>query len=145
MRAAHHHHFTHSEARPVVRDSQTQERSSSSTPHRRLTRSAITLYARPSLLRRTPRRRRRDHRHLFQHHFHERGLSVPECLDSESNLYTYHFTTAPAEDRDESAYHGAELWYTFNNIPYAEHSNFIWTAHNYEVERAMSQYWANGI
>ncbi|KAK7511247.1 uncharacterized protein IWZ02DRAFT_494475 [Phyllosticta citriasiana] len=84
-------------------------------------------------------------RHLFQHHFHERGLSVPECLDSESNLYTYHFTTAPAEDRDEGAYHGAELWYTFNNIPYAEHSNFIWTAHNYEVERAMSQYWANGI
>ncbi|KAK8433501.1 Carboxylesterase family-domain-containing protein [Phyllosticta citricarpa] len=33
-----------------------------------------------------------------------------------SNFYTYYFTTAPAEDRDEGAYHGAELWYTFNNI-----------------------------
>ncbi|KAK7532456.1 alpha/beta-hydrolase [Phyllosticta citribraziliensis] len=64
---------------------------------------------------------------------------------AKSNVYTYYFTTAPAEDRDQGAYHGSELWYTFNNIPYAEYSNVTWTAHDYEVERVMSQYWANFI
>jgi carboxylesterase 2 len=38
---------------------------------------------------------------------------------AKSNVYTYYFTHAPAENRDEGAYHGFELWYIFSNIPYA--------------------------
>ncbi|KAK8224510.1 alpha/beta-hydrolase [Phyllosticta capitalensis] len=64
---------------------------------------------------------------------------------AQSPVYTYYFTTAPAENREEGAYHGSELWYTFNNIPYASYSNVTWTAHDHAVERSMSQYWANFI
>jgi carboxylesterase 2 len=60
-------------------------------------------------------------------------------------VYTYYFTHAPAENRDEGAYHGSELWYTFNNIPYASYSNVTWTEYDHIVERKMSNYWANFI
>ncbi|KAH7050336.1 alpha/beta-hydrolase [Macrophomina phaseolina] len=64
---------------------------------------------------------------------------------AKSNVYTYYWTTAPAEDRDSGAYHGAELWYTFNNIPYASYSKVTWTSADYHVESIASEYWANFI
>ena len=33
-----------------------------------------------------------------------------------SDVYTYFWTRTPAENSDSGAYHGSELWYTFNNI-----------------------------
>ncbi|KAJ5602130.1 hypothetical protein N7510_011664 [Penicillium lagena] len=60
-------------------------------------------------------------------------------------VYTYYFTHAPAENKDEGAYHGSELWYTFNNIPYASYSNVTWTEYDYAVEQKMADYWANFI
>lgn len=64
---------------------------------------------------------------------------------AKSDVYTYYFTHAPAENRDEGAYHGSELWYTFNNIPYASYSNVTWTNDDYAVEEKMSNYWVNFI
>ncbi|KAJ6006883.1 hypothetical protein N7451_004827 [Penicillium sp. IBT 35674x] len=64
---------------------------------------------------------------------------------AKSNVYTYYFDHAPAENRDEGAYHGSELWYTFNNIPYADYSNVTWTEYDLVVEEKMSNYWANFI
>ncbi|KAJ5703936.1 hypothetical protein N7493_011074 [Penicillium malachiteum] len=43
-------------------------------------------------------------------------------------VYVYYFTKASAEDESGGAYHGAELWYTFNNIPYSDWSNVTWNA-----------------
>lgn len=64
---------------------------------------------------------------------------------AKSNVYTYHWTTAPAENRESGAYHGAELWYTFNNIPYASYSNVTWTSTDYQIASVASEYWANFI
>ncbi|KAL1879008.1 hypothetical protein Plec18167_004303 [Paecilomyces lecythidis] len=64
---------------------------------------------------------------------------------AKSNVYVYYWTHAPAENRGEGAYHGSELWYTFNNIPYADYSNVTWTAEDYTIEEKMTQYWVNFI
>ncbi|GAQ47629.1 hypothetical protein AtubIFM54640_010221 [Aspergillus tubingensis] len=64
---------------------------------------------------------------------------------AKSPVYTYYFTRSPAENRDEGAYHGSELWYTFNNIPYSDYSNVTWYPYDYVVEEHMSNYWANFI
>lgn len=64
---------------------------------------------------------------------------------AKSNVYTYYFDHAPAENREAGAYHGAELWYTFNNIPYSDYSNVTWTKKDLAVEEMMSNYWANFI
>ncbi|OQD73084.1 hypothetical protein PENDEC_c017G06216 [Penicillium decumbens] len=64
---------------------------------------------------------------------------------AKSSVYTYYLTHAPAENRDGGAYHGSELWYTFNNIPYASYSNVTWTDYDYIVEKKMSNYWTNFI
>ncbi|KAJ5629167.1 hypothetical protein N7528_002824 [Penicillium herquei] len=64
---------------------------------------------------------------------------------AKSNVYTYYFDHYPAEDKSEGAYHGSELWYTFNNIPYADYSSANWTQKDIEVEYHMSNYWANFI
>lgn len=64
---------------------------------------------------------------------------------AQNNVYTYYFTHAPAENREQGAYHGSELWYTFNNIPYASYSNVSWTEQDLAVENKMSNYWANFI
>ncbi|KAL4797181.1 Carboxylesterase [Aspergillus venezuelensis] len=64
---------------------------------------------------------------------------------AKSNVYTYFFTKVPAEDQESGVYHGAELWYTFNNIPYSDYSNVTWNATDYEVEATVSEYWANFI
>ncbi|EOD43692.1 putative carboxylesterase protein [Neofusicoccum parvum UCRNP2] len=62
-----------------------------------------------------------------------------------SDVYTYYWTTAPEENKAAGAYHGAELWYTFNNIPYADYDNVTWSAADYQIEAVASEYWANFI
>ncbi|KAJ9392019.1 hypothetical protein DTO063F5_778 [Paecilomyces variotii] len=64
---------------------------------------------------------------------------------AKSNVYVYYWTHAPAENEGEGAYHGSELWYTFNNIPYADYSNVTWATEDYEIEKKMAQYWVNFI
>lgn len=64
---------------------------------------------------------------------------------AKSDVFTYYFTHTPAEDPTSGAYHGSELWYAFNNIPYASYSNVTWTGVDYEVETNMAGYWANFI
>ncbi|RDW57854.1 carboxylesterase/lipase family protein [Aspergillus mulundensis] len=64
---------------------------------------------------------------------------------AKSNVYTYFFTKAPAEDESMGVYHGAELWYTFNNIPYSDYSEVTWNTTDYEIEATVSDYWANFI
>ncbi|KAJ5637468.1 alpha/beta-hydrolase [Penicillium lividum] len=63
-----------------------------------------------------------------------------------TNVYTYFFTRAPQEDHSGGAYHGAELWYTFNNIPYADYTaNLTWPAKDYAIADRTSDYWVNFI
>jgi carboxylesterase 2 len=64
---------------------------------------------------------------------------------AKSNVYTYYWTHTPAEDATSGAYHGSELWYVFNNIPYSDYSNVTWTPLDYRIEEKMSNYWANFI
>ncbi|KAK0664158.1 Carboxylesterase 4A [Lasiodiplodia hormozganensis] len=64
---------------------------------------------------------------------------------AKSNVYTYYFTHAPPENQEAGAYHGAELWYAFNNIPYAAYDNATWSEEDYEIESKMAGYWANFI
>ena len=64
---------------------------------------------------------------------------------AKSPVYTYYFTRYPAENYASGAYHGSELWYTFNNIPYSDYSNVTWASYDYKVEEYMSNYWANFI
>lgn len=64
---------------------------------------------------------------------------------AKSDVFVYYFTKAPAEDESGGAYHGAELWYTFNNIPYSDYSNVTWNATDYKIESVISNYWANFI
>ncbi len=64
---------------------------------------------------------------------------------SNSSVYTYYWTTTPAENPSSGAYHGSELWYTFNNIPYSDYSNVTWRELDYQIADTMSDYWANFI
>jgi carboxylesterase 2 len=63
-----------------------------------------------------------------------------------SKVYTYYWTHAPPVNGDQGAYHGSELWYVFNNIPYsAEYASANWTATDLAIEKTMTKYWANFI
>ncbi|KAJ5092720.1 hypothetical protein N7456_008581 [Penicillium angulare] len=64
---------------------------------------------------------------------------------AKSDVYTYYWTHTPAEDPSSGAYHGSELWYVFNNIPYTDYSNVTWTPLDYKIQEKMSNYWANFI
>ncbi|KAF7556932.1 hypothetical protein G7Z17_g1055 [Cylindrodendrum hubeiense] len=64
---------------------------------------------------------------------------------AKSDVYVYYWTHTPAENPSSGAYHGSELWYTFNNIPYASYDNATWTDEDYEIEEKMAQYWVNFI
>lgn len=64
---------------------------------------------------------------------------------AKSKVFTYFFEHAPAENNGAGTYHGAELWYVFNNIPYTDYSNVTWSADDLVVESVMSTYWANFI
>ncbi|KIY48451.1 carboxylesterase [Fistulina hepatica ATCC 64428] len=58
------------------------------------------------------------------------------------NVYTYFWTHAPPGGR--GVYHGSELYYVFNNIPYAD-TDLDWTEEDYAIEAVMTVYWANFI
>ena len=62
---------------------------------------------------------------------------------AKSNVYTYYWTYAPP-NQTAGAYHGSELWYTFNNLPYSDPA-MPWTSTDYAIETTMSDYWANFI
>ncbi|KAL4802711.1 carboxylesterase [Aspergillus unguis] len=64
---------------------------------------------------------------------------------AKSKVYTYFFTKTPAENEEAGVYHGAELWYAFNNIPYSDYSEVTWNETDYQVEATVSDYWANFI
>lgn len=64
---------------------------------------------------------------------------------AKSNVFHYFFEHAPAENNAAGSYHGAELWYVFNNIPYTDYSNVTWSEDDLLVESIMSQYWVNFI
>jgi carboxylesterase 2 len=64
---------------------------------------------------------------------------------AKSDVYVYYWTHTPEENPSQGAYHGSELWYTFNNIPYADYSNVTWDAEDYAIEEKMAQYWVNFI
>jgi carboxylesterase 2 len=64
---------------------------------------------------------------------------------AKANVYVYWWTHAPPIGED-NVYHGSELWYVFNNIPYADYESGIdWTTEDLEIEAQMSEYWANFI
>lgn len=62
---------------------------------------------------------------------------------SESKVYSYYWTHAPP-DQENGAFHGSELYYVFNNIPYAR-AQANWTIDDYQIETSMSDYWVNFI
>ncbi|ORY65537.1 Carboxylesterase [Pseudomassariella vexata] len=64
---------------------------------------------------------------------------------AQSDVYTYCWAHTPPDDSDRGAYHGSELWYVFNNIPYASVDNVTWSSEDYSIEAVMSEYWVNFI
>lgn len=64
---------------------------------------------------------------------------------AQSDVFVYYWTHTPPEDSTSGAYHGSELWYTFNNIPYAAYDNATWSADDYAIESVMAKYWVNFI
>ncbi|KAL4923352.1 Alpha/Beta hydrolase protein [Aspergillus undulatus] len=60
-------------------------------------------------------------------------------------VYTCFWTHGAAEEPDNGAYHGSELWYVFDNIPYTDYHNVTWAPIEYSIERQMAAYWANSI
>ncbi|KAI9661754.1 MAG: hypothetical protein M1821_008993 [Bathelium mastoideum] len=64
-----------------------------------------------------------------------------------SPVYTYFWTHAPP-NQTAGAYHGSELWYTFDNLPFSSDyagASGDWQPVDYAIEVRMSVYWANFI
>lgn len=64
-----------------------------------------------------------------------------------SSVYTYFWTHAPP-GQSAGAYHGSELNYAFNNIPWAPTlmgQTLNWTAEDSAIQDTISQYWYNFI
>lgn len=65
---------------------------------------------------------------------------------AKSDVYVYYWTHTPPVDASDGAYHGSEMFYVFNGLPYSSHwSNATWTSLDYAIEDRMSSYWANFI
>ncbi|KAJ5720297.1 Carboxylesterase [Penicillium malachiteum] len=62
---------------------------------------------------------------------------------SDQPVWTYYWTHSPP-GQDLGAFHGSEMYYVFNNIPY-NYPNMPWTTDDYEIQSQMTQYWANFI
>ncbi|PYI09209.1 alpha/beta-hydrolase [Aspergillus sclerotiicarbonarius CBS 121057] len=60
-----------------------------------------------------------------------------------ANIYTYFWDHAPPV-QDLGAFHGSEMYYVFNNLPY-NYPNMPWTDTDFEIEKKMVAYWANFI
>lgn len=59
-----------------------------------------------------------------------------------NDVFAYFWNHSPP-NQTSGAYHGSELWYTFGNLP--TYYNYTWTAHDYELQKIMGNYWANFI
>ncbi|KIY53240.1 carboxylesterase [Fistulina hepatica ATCC 64428] len=59
------------------------------------------------------------------------------------NVFTYFWTHAPP-GQDQGAFHGSEIYYVLNNIPYND-PDLPWTDEDYVIEAQMAAYWANFI
>ncbi|KAI9731994.1 MAG: hypothetical protein M1834_004445 [Cirrosporium novae-zelandiae] len=62
---------------------------------------------------------------------------------AESNVYTYYWPHSPP-NQTSGAYHGSELFYVFNNLPYSD-PDTPWATEDYTIEERMAGYWANFI
>ncbi|GAM89111.1 hypothetical protein ANO11243_071460 [Dothideomycetidae sp. 11243] len=59
-------------------------------------------------------------------------------------VWTYYWTHAPPVPGNQGAFHGSELYYVFNNVPYAN-PTANWTATDFAIQDVMGEYWANYI
>ncbi|KAJ3021083.1 hypothetical protein HKX48_009256 [Thoreauomyces humboldtii] len=64
---------------------------------------------------------------------------------AKSPVFSYYFQHTPPENPSSGSYHGSELWYTTNNIPYAAYDNSTWSDADCNVEKNMAGYWSNFI
>ncbi|KAJ5718406.1 hypothetical protein N7488_004052 [Penicillium malachiteum] len=62
---------------------------------------------------------------------------------AKSDLYTYFWTRSPP-GQDQGAFHGSEMYYVFNNLPYTDGS-LLWAKEDSFIESYMTRYWANFI
>ncbi|CAG8071607.1 unnamed protein product [Penicillium nalgiovense] len=60
-----------------------------------------------------------------------------------NSVFTYFWTHAPP-NQTSGAYHGSELYYVFNNIPYTEPPK-TWTANEHRIGDTTVSYWMNFI
>lgn len=58
-------------------------------------------------------------------------------------LWSYYWTHSPP-GQELGTFHGSEMYYVFNNIPY-NYPNMPWAADDYEIQSKMTCYWANFI
>jgi carboxylesterase 2 len=64
-----------------------------------------------------------------------------------SNVYTYYWTHAPP-GQSSGAFHGSEINYAFNNLPYGTTlmgQTLNWTTTDYQIAQTLSSYWVNFI
>ncbi|KIY48452.1 carboxylesterase [Fistulina hepatica ATCC 64428] len=62
---------------------------------------------------------------------------------AKENVYTYFWTHSPP-GQDLGAFHGSEMYYVFNDIPY-NYPDMPWTDEDYAIQETMVAYWANFI
>lgn len=63
---------------------------------------------------------------------------------AKSKVYTYFWNHTPGNQTDEGAYHGSELFFAFNNVPYS--ADYVtWYEDDLIVQTNMTAYWANFI
>ncbi|KAJ5644155.1 carboxylesterase [Penicillium longicatenatum] len=62
---------------------------------------------------------------------------------AKSDVFTYFWTHAPP-GQNQGAFHGAEMYYVFNNLPYTD-TSLPWTSKDYAIQSRMTRYWANFI
>lgn len=62
---------------------------------------------------------------------------------NEQPVWSYYWTHSPP-GQDLGAFHGSEMYYVFNNIPY-NYPDMPWTAEDYDIQSKMTRYWANFI
>ncbi|KAI9740215.1 MAG: hypothetical protein M1834_004793 [Cirrosporium novae-zelandiae] len=62
---------------------------------------------------------------------------------AKNSVYSYFWTHSPPS-QSLGAFHGSEMYYVFNNIPY-NYPNMAWTDDDYAIQSTMVEYWVNFI
>lgn len=60
-----------------------------------------------------------------------------------NSVFTYFWTHSPPS-QSLGAFHGSEMYYVFNNIPY-NYPDMSWTDVDYSIQTTIVEYWANFI